>query len=80
MNEVNYIENDIDLTKQLFKKRIVAKTISQMSFELREIDKAFPSDYYEFSHAEKMLQLYEIIEDKVLELAEVIKEIRQEQI
>ena len=51
-----------------------------MSFELREIDKAFPYDYYEFSHAEKMIQLYETIEDKVLELAEVIKEIRQEDI
>lgn len=70
------IETDIDMAKKLFNARIISKTISQISFELREIDKAFPIEYYEFNNAEKMLELYRTIEDKVLELSEHIKQSR----
>lgn len=78
MNDIKdlTIETDIDMAKKLFNARIISKTISQISFELREIDKAFPIEYYEFNNAEKMLELYRTIEDKVLELSEHIKQSR----
>lgn len=77
MNTENQmIESDIDVAKKLFNARIIAKTISQISFEIREIDKAFPIEYYEFNNAQKMLELYHIVEDKIMELSEHIKQSR----
>ena len=74
--EKQIIETDINLAKRLFNSRLIAKAVSQLSYELREIDKSFPADYYDFSNAEKMLGLYRLIEDKVLELSEDIKQSR----
>jgi hypothetical protein len=71
------IENEIDLASQLLKSRLIAKTVTQLSFEMREIEKMFGSDYYEFGSAENMLKMYKVIEDKVIQLAEEIRAGRQ---
>jgi len=75
MPELN-VGYEIDIAKKLFNSRLVAKAISQLSFELREIDKTFPADYYDFNNAEKMLELYHLIEDRILVLSEDIKKSR----
>lgn len=72
-------EDDLDISKKLFKARMIAKSVSQISFELREIDKAFPSDYYNFNDAEKMLSFYQIVENKILELSKEINNNRMTQ-
>lgn len=64
---------DFDLANKLLDCRLRMKLISQLSYELREIDRAFPSEHYDQSNAEGLYQLYLKIEDKVLEMAEEIK-------
>lgn len=64
---------EINTAKQLFSTRMLIKQLMQISFEAREIDKSFPSDYYEFNNAEKMLELYNLILDRILELSKDIE-------
>ena len=66
------IETDIDVAKQLFKARMIIKQLSQLSFEAREIDKAFPADYYDFNSAEKMFSFYAEILHKIVKLSNEI--------
>lgn len=74
---MNQIETDIDTAKKLLSARMLIKQLSQLSFEAREIDKAFPSDYYEFNNAEQMLELYRSLLDKIVVLS---KEINKQQL
>lgn len=63
------IENEYDIAEQLLRARMRMKTLSQLSYELRAIDTAFPSNQYEIQNAEQILGLYDIIEEKIVELA-----------
>lgn len=63
------IENEYDIAEQLLRARMRMKTLSQLSYELRAIDTAFPSNQYEIQNAEQILGLYDIIESKIVELA-----------
>lgn len=67
------VETELDIATKLFNVRMLIKQVSQISFEAREIDKAFPADYYEFNNAEKMLSLYTQLLNKVVELSKEIK-------
>jgi len=67
------IETEIDLAKKLLNLRMLAKQVGQLSYELREIDKAFPADYYEFNNAEKMIELYGDVLEKVVKLGREIE-------
>lgn len=70
----NQIETDISVAKRLFKARMIVKQLSQISFECREIDKAFPADYYDFNSAENMLDLYKEIIEKIVKLSKEVED------
>ena len=71
------LETDLDLTQKLLNTRMVMKQISQLSYELKEIDKIFGQEYYEINRAEKLLVLYKSIEDKIISLADELKKSRK---
>lgn len=70
---MDIIETEYDVASQLLKTRMRLKKLSQLSYELKAVENAFPVDYYLEENAEGMLKLYALIENKILELSEEIK-------
>ena len=75
--EGTILETDMDLTQKLLNTRMVMKQISQLSYELKEIDKIYGQEYYESNRAEQLLKLYTSVEDKVISLARDLKKSRE---
>ena len=75
--EGTILETDMDLTQKLLNTRMVMKQISQLSYELKEIDKIYGQEYYESNRAEQLLKLYTGVEDKVISLARDLKKSRE---
>jgi len=66
-------EVDFDAMEQIFKTRMRLKKLSQISFELRTIENTLRGDTYDFFNATRTLEMYQLIESKILEVAEDIK-------
>jgi hypothetical protein len=74
------ITSEIEQAKKIFKLRTAVKGVSQVSYEMKEIDKSIPMDYYELNNGKVLLELYDVIADKIIELAVKIQEARQPEV
>lgn len=73
MNNTDDLNVEVEQAKKMFELRTALKAISQVSFELKEIDKSLPVEYYAYNEARTMLALYKTVAKKVLAIAETIK-------
>lgn len=70
--EVNQ-DRDFDAMENIFKSRMRLKKIGQLSYELKALEQSLSIDKYDSFNAPRILKMYELIESKVLEVAEDIK-------
>ena len=66
------LEAPSEVAEELLRARIRMKTLSQLSYELREVDRRYPDNMYQADIAEAILRSYSIIEAKLVDLAEEI--------
>lgn len=66
-------ERDFDAMENIFKSRMRLKKLSQISWELKALEHSLTVDAYDTFNAQRVLQMYGLIEQKVLEVAEDIK-------
>ena len=69
--EINQ-ERDFDAMENIFKSRMRLKKLSQLSFELKTIENNLGVDTYDSFNATKILRMYQLIESKVVEVANEI--------
>ena len=67
------LTDEMTISGDLFKKRMRLKKLSQLSYELKSIENGCPQDQYELENSKRLLYLYGLVEDKILEVAQDIK-------
>lgn len=66
-------DKDFDAMENIFKSRMRLKKLSQLSYELKTLEQTLGINSYDSFEAPRIAHLYKLLESKVLEVAEDIK-------
>jgi len=66
-------ERDFDAMENIFKSRMRLKKLSQLSYELKTLENSLGIETYNSFEAPRIAKMYQLLETKVLEVAEEIK-------